>query len=468
MLQSLYNKFRMGGIVLQKYKYRLQGILIGIVLSCTFMFSVTGYAAGISKTIKAVFNAVTVKIDGKVLAGDKINYNGGIYVNIKNVADLLGKNYQYDSKSAIVNLTTKVAQAPAQQAPQIPATPSLSSRKNPAGINDVISIHTETIDKKTFDSTIVLESIIRGSDAWNMISAANMFNSKPEDGYEIILAKFSFKVNKSSNEDVQFDLNPYDFKLVSSDGKDYDFYSCVLPSPTLQAKLYQGASNEGWVAFKVKVNDLRPLIVYSKSYDGTGGVWFKGYTDTPASNSPPAVTNNTNQPPTAAISQQPSTDTKITTINSASDLKAYLEQNYSSLDTSIGETSFKFSVMENKDVVFPFDYWIMMDYDTTFFYKIQYSIQYTDEQKTKVKQELKDFQEKLARDIIAKLPNKKIQGGYFHSYYKYPNLKMDLVVFKYYSWTNYDQTNLSTDIKKIYESTKPSMFRWDTLTDNQL
>lgn len=52
---------------------------------------------------------------------------------------------------------------------------------------------------------------------------------------------------------------------------------------------------------------------------------------------------------------------------------------------------------------------------------------YNAEIKAKVRQELKDYQEKLARDLITKCPTLKLFGGYYDSYYKYPNLKVDLM-----------------------------------------
>ncbi|WP_434579208.1 stalk domain-containing protein [Thermoanaerobacterium thermosaccharolyticum] len=413
-------------------------------------------------TVQLTIGSKIGKVNGQnhALAVEAQIINGYTYIPLRFVGEALGDEVNYSNGVITIN---------SNKAPQDTIKPSLGSRKNPAGIDDVINMHTETFDKRTFDSTIILKNIIRGNDAWKMVSNANMFNSKPEDGYEIILAKFYIKINKSSNEDAQFDLDPYNFILVSSDGKDYDSYICVPPSPNLRAKLYQGASNEGWVAFKVKINDLKPLIVYGKGYDGSGGVWFKGYTDTSDSNTTMSINSNTNQTIVSAFSQQQNSDAKINTINNANDLKTYLEQNYSSLDTSIGKTSFKFEIFENDSVLIPYDYWIATEFDPTFYYDIKYSIKYTDDQKEKVKEELKDFQEKLAKDIISKLPNKKIQGGYYYSYYRYPNLQIDLVSFYYYSWTNYDEPDiLTTDMKKIYESTKPSTFRWYTLLDEQL
>jgi hypothetical protein len=63
--------------------------------------------------------------------------------------------------------------------------------------------------------------------------------------------------------------------LNSPAGEGYEHVSVVLPEPGLSSKLYAGASNKGYAAFKVKINDANPLLAYGRNYDGTKGTWFK-------------------------------------------------------------------------------------------------------------------------------------------------------------------------------------------------
>ena len=51
----------------------------------------------------------------------------------------------------------------------------------------------------------------------------------------------------------------------------------MTPQPELEGSLYEGASNEGWIIFKVLKNDSKPVLSYGTKYDGTGGIWFKAY-----------------------------------------------------------------------------------------------------------------------------------------------------------------------------------------------
>jgi len=177
----------------------------------------------------------------------------------------------------------------------------------------------------------------------------------------------------------------------------------------------------------------------------------------------------------APISKSTSTSTSIKsssdkhTINSLSDLKQFLENNFSTLQTCIGTTRFTFDIYENTMSIEPYDYWIKVGYEYEFFEGAMISIKYTNEQKDKLRQELKDHQEKLAKAVITAMPNKKFYGCYYKSWYKYPNLKIDLQTRQYYSWTNYDEPDiLNIDVKDIYNSTKPSTFRWYPIIDDEL
>lgn len=94
---------------------RFQGFVVG-VLVCTIFFSIPVLGAGITKTIKAVFNQVTVKIDGKAVNGDRISYNKNVYISAKSVSDLLGKTYSVDKSG---NVTITKMGVPVQTFPNI-------------------------------------------------------------------------------------------------------------------------------------------------------------------------------------------------------------------------------------------------------------------------------------------------------------------------------------------------------------
>lgn len=151
------------------------------------------------------------------------------------------------------------------------------------------------------------------------------------------------------------------------------------------------------------------------------------------------------------------------TITNKMELQKFLDDNFSQLNTSMGPTEFSFDILENVSTLTANDYWIMVKYDSSFFFDVKYSNKISSDVKAKVKQELKDHQERLARAVIQAMPNKKFDGGYYDSWYKYPNLKIDLQTRHYYSWNNYEGRLIDG-----YENTKPSTFKWDSSIDGNL
>ena len=118
-------------------------------------------------------------------------------------------------------------------------------------------------------------------------------------------------------------------------------------------------------------------------------------------------------------------------------LNQFLLTNFGTCETSLGPTSFEFDIHENDSIYWPYDYWIQVEYDSGFFVLDMNSKDVTTEMNHKVCEELKNFQERLARAVIELMPSKKFYGGYYDSWYRYPTLKVDLITRRYYSWVNY-------------------------------
>lgn len=129
-------------------------------------------------------------------------------------------------------------------------------------------------EKEKFDIGLTVIETIRGTEAWNIIKAANQFNRKPDEGNEYLLAKIKVRVISSEHDDVQFSVNNQTFTLVSASGADYSSRVLVIDDP-INAHLYAGAEAEGWAVFQMKKNDPSPLITVARDPRGRGGVWFK-------------------------------------------------------------------------------------------------------------------------------------------------------------------------------------------------
>lgn len=432
-------------------------IIKSLLLSILIIILITGnvFAIELQQNIPVIFNSINIEVNGQKVDADNLLYNGTTYVPLRRIAEILGKEVIWDSATNTARINDKsFLQSDDERESEIFQQPflDLSTRSNPAGLNDVICMTSPVNDGNYFESEITLKEIIRGNKAWDKIVSANRFNTKPKGEYDVILARFSLKVTGASNENIQFDFNEYNFTLVSEDGKDYEHYSCVLPDPEISSKLYKGASHEGWVAFKVRTDDIKPLIVYDKAFDGTRGVWFKGYNED----------GNVSLEIPSAVSFLPTS----TTIDSSSELKSFLEDNFSQLETCIGTTGFTFNISENDRDYNPYDYWIKVGYEYEFFGGAIHSTKYTNKQKDKLKIELKEHMRNIGETVIKKMPDKKFYGGYYDSWYRYPNLRVDLQTRRYYSWTNYDEPNILSN-KSEYEQTKPSKFRWYDFIDDE-
>lgn len=167
------------------------------------------------------------------------------------------------------------------------------------------------------------------------------------------------------------------------------------------------------------------------------------------------------------------TDYEIKNIKTETDLDKYLDRNYSTLETPIGTLNFTYYINENEYNISDYDYWVQTKYGNIINspYNLasfsptlmESSIKISDSDKEKTKELLKDFQKEIAEVCIKVFPNKKITGEYYDSWYRYPNLKVDLITRKYCSWSNYDL--IDEDEFPDYENTKVTDFHWDDQED---
>lgn len=149
------------------------------------------------------------------------------------------------------------------------------SRNNPASLNHTLITKNFGYEyRQEYDLELTLIEVIRGESAWTLIEKANMFNDKAPEGKEYILAKFRWKLTKTS-DDKPYKINRYFLEAVSEKGIVYDTAGVVPPEPILNQELYPGATGEGWVDFEVDTNDKVPLVRFND--DETLVLWFKLY-----------------------------------------------------------------------------------------------------------------------------------------------------------------------------------------------
>jgi|GEM_PF-1815353 len=148
---------------------------------------------------------------------------------------------------------------------------------------------------------------------------------------------------------------------------------------------------------------------------------------------------------------------------SIADFIKYINIRYNEVDTPMGKWTLKHTISENDSSIFAYDYWIQTDWSGCSPYDIKYSIKYDRTEKNKTIEILKDLQSKIANDAFKCFPNKKIMGGYYSGFYKYPNLKVGYESIRFLSWINYnyDLFNASD-----YYSTYVTGFHWFNLFDD--
>jgi hypothetical protein len=136
------------GVKMSKIKVQFKGFVIGTVTASVLIFSFSAYAMDVNKTIKVLFNAVSVKIDNKIVGGDKLNYNGKVFIEAKSIAQLLNKSYNTD-KGGNVDIKNKQNTTPTPT-PIVPST-----NKEPLVFDD-FKANLDGIDMKSnYDEVII-------------------------------------------------------------------------------------------------------------------------------------------------------------------------------------------------------------------------------------------------------------------------------------------------------------------------
>ncbi len=137
--------------------------------------------------------------------------------------------------------------------------------------------------------------------------------------------------------------------------------------------------------------------------------------------------------------------------DSADSIKDYLRYNHSVMILNGKPEYIRYTIFKNNQTTLPADYIITLSPKggTVQLATLKNSIAYTNEQKQKIVDTYSDFEEKMARDIISKMPNKKFWGEVSNNPLESKNTN------SYFNWTNYKNTEETN-----YNKTKASTFNW--------
>lgn len=319
---------------------------------------------------------------------------------------------------------------------------TVGTRQTPAKMNQPIVFDGTGSIFDQYKVEVTLTEIDRGSTALQMALDANEFNDIPPAGKEYLFAKFKIRAISSKN-DESVDINKYEFDLYSSSGVEYDDFVSVAGIKDF-SPMYSGGTTEGYACYYVDKSDTNPSIVFLKR--DNGGIWFDAS----------QTSINNNQPsPTTTPTQTVNAPTTV------SELETYLNQNFSSLVTPMGTMRLTNNVIENPTNQLPFDYWIQTSWeitsvDTDIPFNIAYSNKYTDAQKEATKEILRQTQRNIYNKVHEFFPTKKLDGGFYNGFYKYPATHEGFESIQFLSWYNY------TPELGTYNEATMAGFNWHT------
>lgn len=128
---------------------------------------------------------------------------------------------------------------------------------------------------------------------------------------------------------------------------------------------------------------------------------------------------------------------------SASDFEAFMNDLFEHADMKKTFGDVEITCSENGSSFFSYDVWIKVNISGmwTDCYEYTYTKKYTEDEKrefidknVKLQCLIYSYAEKL-------MPNKKLSGGYYDSFYEYPYLKVGLVSNRAFTWVNYSNPN---------------------------
>jgi hypothetical protein len=239
---------------------RLQGFIIGFVVSCILLLNVSVFA----ESINVLFNVVNIKINGVQVAkigdsytlsnGEKvpfsISYKGTTYLPMRKLAELLGKEVTWDGKTNTASVNDKV---------ENPTTESKSTTNNkPLEVSMLRLVKFNSNEIQGYETGIT-ENII-GTPELNLVVLNK--SGKDIDAFEFeckLYDTFDRPVNKVGSKSNVFRGIAQNI-LLKSDGETYgaDYPWDVF---TWNLTLYENAT---------KVKDIKILKVHFTD----GSVWI--------------------------------------------------------------------------------------------------------------------------------------------------------------------------------------------------
>ncbi len=86
---------------------RFRDLLIGVIIGCVLMISTPVLADNILTKIDVILNGINVQVEGKDVEVDSILYKGTTYLPMRKVAELVGKDVDWNGETKVANIVEK-------------------------------------------------------------------------------------------------------------------------------------------------------------------------------------------------------------------------------------------------------------------------------------------------------------------------------------------------------------------------
>ena len=177
------------------------------------------------------------------------------------------------------------------------------SSRNPYNVGELANFDGYDTLFDPFRAEVIIQNVVRGSDALQMVKDANPFNPNPAPNSEYLIAQVLVKAIASKNQE-SIGLSPYFFSLAN--GEDLRMYGDVTlignVKPVL-SPIQIGETSIGYICFQVNKTDTNPYIVFLSR--ANGGIWFNTNTeassDSNSNNENDNFHNNSNSASSAEI-----------------------------------------------------------------------------------------------------------------------------------------------------------------------
>lgn len=189
--------------------------------------------------------------------------DGVTYLPVRSLANALGLQVDWDPTTQVIQLTSLAS-------PVLAGTYSFASPA-PLGVTQEVEV---TDGNESYRASVTVLESVRGDAAWELVEAANRFNTSPPPDQEYIVAKIKVSILSASSRKA-ISLDSFAFRVCPAEGLQYETVYVSAPPPAFQGRIYPGGTLEGYAVFQVNRSDPSPRLVFGQGTDGQGGIWFQ-------------------------------------------------------------------------------------------------------------------------------------------------------------------------------------------------